>query len=438
MRDAVNRRPGLPARALRAADRVAAWLGIKGPSLDPACLIAAARQQTGLHSFGSNPPGEGLDVLAASLDREADLALFGRFAAAWDLTRLLSTRLVLAAEEAAAPEIRDRPIEAPIFIAGLPRSGTSFLHALLAQDPANSAPLCWQTIYPYPGHRALGRKAGPARVARQFRAFTRLEPELPSLHPFDAFSPQECTEITAHTFASLRFDSTYDIPSYRGWLDRHGHLAAFQFHRRFLQHLAHRQGDRRWVLKSPDHVFTLDAIRAVYPDARLVFVHRDPLKVLPSVARLTEILRRPFARHVDRLRIGQQIRRDWSLGMRRIIEASAPGVWPPGQIWHVHYRTLVADPLATVATLYRHFGLPLTAEAEAAMRRMVTSRPNGGYGRNVYRFEQYGIDPAQERLQHRDYMVRFNVEAEVPDEPRSSRGTASPAGQTVLGTGLPA
>lgn len=437
MLDATNRRAGLPARMLRLADRVTAWAGVEGASLDPACLIEAARRRTGLTTFEPEGPGEGLSVLTAALDKEANLALFGRFAAAWDITRLLSTRLVLAAQEAADPQICERPITAPIFITGLPRSGTSFLHALLAQDPAIRAPLCWQTIYPYPGHPGFGRNAGPDRVARQFRAFTRLEPELPSLHPFDAFSPQECTEITAHTFASLRFDTTYDIPSFRAWLDQHGHLAAFRFHRRFLQHLECHQEPGRWVLKSPDHVFTLDALRTVYPDARLVFVHRDPLKVLPSVARLTEILRRPFARTIDRVRIGRQISRDWSLGMRRIIEASAPGEWPEGRIWHVHYRSLVADPLGTISALYQHFGLPLSTAAEAAISRRVASRQNGGYGHNVYRFEQYSIDPLFERQRHREYMARFGVEVEVPDEPRALDG-ARHAGQAVLRTGLPA
>src|SRR5208337_341980 len=144
-----------------------------------------------------------------------------------------------------------------------------------------------------------------------------LAPAFQALHPLEAISPQECSEITAHVFRSLRFDTNYHIPSYRAWLDADpvGHLPAYQFHRRFLQHLQHQAGPRasppRWVLKCPDHLFALEAIRAVYPDARLVFVHRDPVKVLLSVARLTEVLRRPFTRDLDPRTIGRDESARW-------------------------------------------------------------------------------------------------------------------------------
>ena len=137
------------------------------------------------------------------------------------------------------------------------------------------------------------------------RAFERLAPEFRGLHPLDATSPQECSEITAHVFRSLRFDTTYRIPTYRHWLDQASHVPAYRFHRRFLQHLQHQAPGGRWVVKCPEHLFALDAIRAVYPDARLVFVHRDPVKVLLSVAKLTEVLRRPFTRRLDRREIGR-------------------------------------------------------------------------------------------------------------------------------------
>ena len=182
--------------------------------------------------------------------------------------------------------IQPEPIRQPIFITGLPRSGTTFLHRLMMNDPDNRAPLVWETIYPSAGRRP----ARPARGARgpAVAAFERLAPEFRALHPLEATSPQECSEITAHVFRSLRFDTTYHIPSYRRWLDADGPA------------ICRPTGSTdascsicstrppapapRWVLKCPDHLFALDAIRAVYPDARLVFVHRDPVKVLLSVA----------------------------------------------------------------------------------------------------------------------------------------------------------
>jgi hypothetical protein len=172
-------------------------------------------------------------------------------------------------------------------------------------DSANRAPLVWETIFPWPDRSGSDRRA--VQVARQLKAFEWMAPEFRDLHPLDATSPQECSEITAHVFRSLRFDTNYHIPAYRDWLDAdpERHLPAYEFHRRFLNHLQYQDGAAsRWVLKCPEHVFALQSIRAVYPDARLIFVHRDPVKVLLSVARLTEVLRRPFTRHLDPALIG--------------------------------------------------------------------------------------------------------------------------------------
>jgi len=151
--------------------------------------------------------------------------------------RFLSNLLRFQFEEVNAPEILGQRIENPIFITGLPRSGTTFLHRLLMYDPANRAPLVWETIYPYPPLHGADRRID--QVARQLKAFERLSPDFHGLHPLSAISPQECSEINAHVFRSLRFDTTYHVPSYRAWLDHAGHLPADRFHKRFLQHLQH-------------------------------------------------------------------------------------------------------------------------------------------------------------------------------------------------------
>src|SRR5258708_33377369 len=155
---------------------------------------------------------------------------------------------------------------------GLARWGTTFLHGLVAMDQANQIPRVWQLIDTYPALAAS--RYGDRRqqqVGRQLRVFGMLAPEFPRMHPIGPESPQECSEITAHVFASLRFDSTYSVPSYRRWLDGVAHLDAYRFHKRFLQHLQYQsRSSRGWALKCPDHPFALDAIRAVFPDARLL------------------------------------------------------------------------------------------------------------------------------------------------------------------------
>lgn len=404
----------LPARLFRGLDRVADALGLFSRPLDPEKLVALAQRKSGLKDFGDWSFQEPLAVLLKAYWNESNLSAFGRVAVRWDMMRFLSNLLRLRDEEKRNPGIVDEPITRPIFVLGLPRSGTTFLHNLLATDPDNLAPRCWQTVFPYPieGQRKDRPDPRPDLTARQYSQFLMLAPELPSLHPLDANAAQECIEITGHVFRSLRFDTTHYIPSYQEWLDNAGHLEAYRFHKRFLQHLQSQNRRGQWVLKSPDHIFALDALCKIYPDARFVFVHRDPMKVLPSVARLTEILRQPFTRKIDRLQIGRQISDRWELGARLLIEA---GDWlrsSPDRVFHVRYKDLISNPFAILADLYRHFDLKLSEQGSECLKREIAARPNGGYGRNSYRFEDYGLNSANERKRYSAYMTHFRMQPE--------------------------
>lgn len=381
-------------------------------------LIDEAMRRTGLRDFGDVPFERPLRILLEACREEAELSLFGGAAIRWDTVRFLANLLRLRDEEKRAPELLDEPIDAPLVIAGLPRSGTTFLHGLLIEDPANLVPRVWQLIFPYPAPRDRdGADRRQQRVARQLRMFRMLAPQFRRLHPIEASSPQECSEITAHIFASLRFDTTYHVPSYRRWLDGAGHLDAYRFHKRFLQHLQHqRNAGGRWVLKCPDHIFALAALRAVYPDANLVFVHRDPVAVLASVARLTEVLRRPFSRRVDRFAVGREDSDRWLAATELMIEAADEKHFAR-PIFHVCYPELVADPAGTVAALYRHFGRVLDPAATARIRCRVAANPHGGYGRRRAQLEDYGLDPAGEHRRYARYMARFGI---VPEQGRTA------------------
>jgi hypothetical protein len=394
-------------------------------ALDAQKIIDVACRRAGHDDFGQDDYGAPwqieapLRLLLAAFEEEAHLSPFGRLAARWDMGRLLQNVLLLRSKERERPAVLDEAITAPVFITGMPRSGTSFLHALLAQDPAHRAPRCWQTIHPYPAHSYPGPngiEAAIRNVERQLRLFDQLAPGLHDVHPTAARDPQECVEINAHVLQSLRFDMTHYVPSYRSWLDRVGHAQAYRFHRRFLRHLQHQEtaparrdgqaAPPRWVLKSPDHVVALDALRAAYPDARIVMLHRDPVHVLASVARLTELVRMPFAREIDRAQIGRQVSDDWAAraaGMMRAADS--------GGVVHLHYRALVADPLGAVRRLYA--GLldgALPAEAEARMRALIDRRPRGGYGRNSYSLADFGLDADTESARFAAYAERFGVE----------------------------
>jgi hypothetical protein len=413
--------------SLRIADRIAETMGLLRGKLSAEDLIASAQRDTGLTDFGDTTFIEPLRCLLDScMAPEADLSLIGRFATKWDVSRFLGNLLRFQAEEKARPEIAAQTIRHPIFITGLPRSGTTFLHRLMMTDADNRAPLVWETIFPWPNPSGRDRRA--ANVRRQLKAFERLAPEFRDLHPLDATSPQECSEITAHVFRSLRFDTNYYVPAYRRWIDEDArrHVPGYEFHRRFLRHMQYQDGQtRRWVLKCPEHVFALGAIRAVYPDARLVFVHRDPVKVLLSVAQLTEVLRRPFTRHIDTKLIGRDESARWLAGANRMMEAGDDAGLPE-PICHVHHMDLISDPVATVDGVYRHFGMTLPVQAEAAIESYVAARPNGGYGPRHYAFEDHGLNEAAERERFRPYMLRFGIAAERSG-PSGGSGSQAPA-----------
>ena len=418
---------------LNLADLITGGLGILQRPLSAEALIELAQRRTGCTDFGDVAFREALERFLIACPTESDPSLVGRLATRWDVLRFLANLLRLRAEETRDPSVLDEAIERPIFITGLPRSGTTFLHRLLLEDPDNHAPTVWQTIHPTP---PPGRDERIARVAGQLRAFERLAPEFRGLHPLEATSPQECSEITAHVFRSLRFDTTYRMPSYRAWLDADGQTEGYRFERRFLQHLQHQRRVEsngaesggpesggtesggtgpfkpgRWVLKCPDHVFALAELRAAFPDARIVFVHRDPIKVLLSVAKLTEVLRRPFTRSIDPMEIGRGESTRWHAGTERMIAAADAEAFAE-PICHVHHLDLVRDPLAAVSRVYDHFGLALRAPADAAIGRLVAARPNGGYHHGAYRFAEHGLDLAAEREKFARYVAHFAIQPE--------------------------
>jgi hypothetical protein len=381
--------------------------------LTPERLIAEAAKGTRLDAKPFSDPHlvEALGALTSSLREEASLSPLGRLATRWDLKRILSTLLILADTEREDPGILTRPLAPPIFITGLPRSGTTFLHGLLAEDPLNRAPRIWEAIYPHPEHRAAEFGAGRMKVELQLRIFNRLSPGIRNLHPIEANAPEECIEITSQVFRSPRYDDVYRAPSYRAWLDASGFDEGYQFLARFLRHLqGPGEAPRRWILKSPEHVFSIDALTRVFPDAKLVFVHRDPGHVLVSAARLTELLRAPFTTAIDRREIGRGAADYWQDGMRRMVEVADDPSFPlRSRLVHVQYRSVVSDPIGTIAQIYNAFGLEFSQAAREAMSAKVAQAPNGGYGANRYRPEEFGIDPERERERASVYIERFDI-----------------------------
>jgi Sulfotransferase family len=378
--------------------------GTRRRSLRADELLESALKRGKRRDFADRSFIRHFERLLEACNEEADLSVFGTRALRIDVLRCLRNLLRFDAVEAASPCVLSRPIRAPLFITGMPRSGTTFLHRLILQDPGTIAPRLFQLVYPYASQASLRRRW----VSLQLALFRMIAPEFNTLHPVAVDAPEECTDITAHVFQSLRWDAMYRVPSYNSWLERSGFLDAYRFHRRFLQHLDAQLPGRRWILKSPDHLFALDDIRTVYPDARLVLVHRDPVRVLASVARLTEVLRRPFTRNIDRVEIGREVSASWIDGAQRMSGLSASG----DAVLHLHYRQIVSRPLDAVRAVYRHCGLALTEEAEGRMRSWLRTAANVSRPWRDYKLAEFGLDTHLLRERFARYTDTFNIEIE--------------------------
>lgn len=391
--------------------------GLRLVDLEAERLIALAARRAGLTNYGPYPLGEPLEVLLRVLESEASLNLVGRLTARWEILRLLRNRLHLQRDWSSHPEIARGQIEAPIFILGLPRSGTTFLHALFAQDPALRYPAHWEVMYPSPPPEPARALDDPRirRAGRELQWFYRLAPGFRAIHLVGPSSPQECTEITNHTFASLRFDTTYRVPSYRDWLDGVDQRPIYAFHRRMLQHLQWRCPSGRWVLKAPDHVFAMDALLATYPDARVIMTHRDPLRVAPSVASMTVALQGLFSDDVDPCEVARTVAARWADGADRLRERRMRDRYP-GRFLDVQYLDLVRDPMAVMQDLYRQLELSLSPQSRGAMARFLAAHPQGKHGRHGYSLERYGLDPHEQRRRYQGYIDFFKVPAEHPQD----------------------
>jgi hypothetical protein len=380
------------------------------PALEVEPLLQSALRASGRADFASRAFVPALTRLLEACQQEANLSLLGSRALKHDVLRCLRNLLRFDELEESSPELLAAPVRAPVFITGMPRSGTTFLHRLIVQDQNTAALRLYQLVHPDVAHSGwIDSCLRKAAVRLQLALFRLIAPEFHALHPLGVDEPEECTDVIAQVFHSSRFESSYRVPSYSAWLHATGFLDAYRFHRRFLQHLQVHRPDRRWVLKSPDHVFALDELRAVYPDARLIVIHRDPVRVLASVAKLTQVMRNPFTRRIDPVEIGKEVTASWMEGARRIAAISADDP----SVLHLHYRWIVSHPMDAVEAVYRHCGLTLTDEAEYRMFRWLDRMHDAGGPPRRYDLASFGLNPRFLRKAFAPYTERFRVELEA-------------------------
>lgn len=389
-------------------------LGLPLLDLDEETLLARASRRTGLADFGDEQFRTPFRLLLDGFEREAALTTLGRMIARSDLVRLLENRLYMVEARKRHPEIAAGRVERPLFIVGLPRTGTSILHELLAQDPGNRVPMTWEVMHVHPAPERATYDSDPriAAVEKHLGGVDRLIPNFKAMHPMGAQLPQECVALTAHDFASMVFTSTHTLPSYQAWLDRNDLRWVYTAHRRQLQYLQWHCPAERWVLKSPGHLWALDALLAEYPDARVIQTHRDPLRVIASLASLIALLRSMSSDAIDRVAIGREWTERLAAGLQhamRVRDARPPGA---PAVFDMHFQELVRDEIGMVRRIYAHFDLELTAEAESRMRRFLAANPKDKHGAHRYTLADAGLDAAEERARYRAYAERHRIVSE--------------------------
>jgi len=384
-------------------------------ALDEAALLEEARRRTGLDDFGEPGVGAGLGVLLRALRDEAGLHAAGRASVREDLLRLLANRLRLTATFRAHPEITARRVERPLFIVGLPRTGSSILHELLAVDPENRTPMTWEVKYPCPPPETATFATDPriAALDAELAGMDDAIPEFKKMHPQGARLPQECLNLTTHAFASIFWSVSHRVPGYQAWLDAADPRPVYRFHHDFLRLLHWRCPPERWVLKSSSHLWSLDALLDEYPDALVVQTHRDPLRVLASFTSLVATLRRLYSDRVDARRVGEEEAAFLAAGLERAVAFRDRGRLEPARVHDLHFKTFIADPIGAIEALYRQFGRSLSPAARENMRRYLAANPGDKHGAHRYRFADTGLDPATERARFGRYTERFAIEPEA-------------------------
>src|SRR5438876_511082 len=399
-------RPILPVRLLNGCRSLLDKGRIPRTPIRAVDLIKTAKRRCGLDDFGGGDFFEGLSRLIDSCQRESQLNLIGRIVLRADLMRTLCSRLFMQRDRKAHPGIARQEIRDPLFIVGLPRSGTTLLHTLLALDPEHRVPLTWEVMTPSPP-TGDNEKRRIQRAISSCNCFNWLAPTFRQVHPVGAELPQEGVSLMAPTFMSDQFDAMYYVPSYRAWFFRQDLRPAYEYHRRFLQHLQVRRSARRWVLKAPTHMFALPTLLDVYPDALFVQSHRAPLDAMASVSSLITILRRVFSDAVDPLIVCREAIQYWSETLDRFLQERDQ--LPDYRICDVNYIEIRRDPIAAVRRIYEHFGWLLSQKAEQRMRLVLASQPQEQYGRHRYNLSQFGVQEAEGAAPFAAYCDRFGL-----------------------------
>ncbi len=385
-----------------------------GVDLAPGPLMEAASVHTGLDDFGEDDFVERLDVLCYALRTEAALSPAGMLAQQMLLTGLLRNRLLIEDRIRRRPEILAAPVAAPIIICGLPRTGTTHLHNLLAADPALRSLPYWESLEPIlaDAERPAAGEPDPrrARTERSISTIDSAMPHFKRMHEMTVDHVHEEIQLLAIDFSTMLFETIAPMPTWRDYYLSHDQRPSYQYLARILKVLQAERGGDRWVLKSPQHLEQFPALLATFPDATFVVTHRDPVSVTASMTTMVVYSARMGRDRVDVPAMSAY----WADRLERMLRSCVRDrdVLPPGRSIDLRFDQFMADDMAMVERIYRLAGQPMTPAVRAAMDRFVAEHPRGRHGEVRYDLGQLGLDRDERSRALAFYRDRFGLREE--------------------------
>jgi hypothetical protein len=380
-------------------------------SLDPDELEAEARSETGLEDFGDGSHREGLERLATAMEEEGELTEAGLMMQRIRLVSLLGARLQVEDTYRSHPSIDEQVVEGPVFVIGLPRTGTTALSQLVAADPQFRSLRLWESGAPCPPPEAATEDSDP-RIAQTEAGLAMLHemfPLMATMHHQEATTATECQDLLGMSFRTVHFDGSAFVPSYMEWVTNCDMRATYRYHRRVLRLLQWHCPPRLWHLKTPVHMFSLDALMEAYPDARFLWSHRDPASVLGSVCSLIEYTRSWSSDRVDPQGLGAEQLDRWSEAVSRAMEFRRRV--GDDRFADLAFDRLQVDPVGALSTAYEAVGVPFSSRSRDAVARWAGSHPPGSHGTHSYELSRFGLEADQVRSRFGRYLDEYHAVA---------------------------
>lgn len=376
--------------------------------LEAGGLIDAALASTEVTTFGDIGDGDWEGRLRSLVDsvNASDLTVVGRLMTREELLRCLRTRLHLASERDRDPSVADEQIVAPVVVTGPARSGTTILFELLALDPGLRSPIATDVLHPaLPSTVAAATRL--AMTESEQELWADVQPEFAAIHELRADLPVECITITAPSFAGSHWSMVLDDAG--AWAP--DPVADFAFHRAVLQSVQHGKPVKQWLLKTPAYLFMFDDLLTVYPDASVVFTHRDPARTMPSTVSTTAMVRWIRSDNVDIPALAELVDLMFSAGLNAVAQRHRDGTLPK-LTGHVRFTDLMADPATAIAAAYEGIGRAFADDHRVAIARYLADKPRGKHGRHDYTAAEWGYDVEALREGLATYISTFGIVSE--------------------------